>query len=230
MPLPTGQISLNDIFQPIANAGDLPPNPVSNPINLQFLNNYLKNPPSTPNIDAFRGLEYYQRNADGNCNNSNCTEALSSGDLQCQNCSLVAVNCANCDTQRRYQANCNCACTYNCTQNNNQRYNCNCNCACNCFWSDPALKTDIESIADPLGVIRSLSGFFYRGNEQAQRLGLDTSRTVGVSAEEVERNLPEALGPLMNNYRTVQYERLIPVLIEAVKALEHKIDQQNSNK
>ena len=230
MPLPTGQISLGDIFQPIVNAGDLPPNPVTDPINLQFLNTYLKTPLSVPNIDAFRGLEYYRRDVDGNCNNTNCTAASSSGVFQCQNCSLVNVNCANCDTRRRYQANCNCACTYNCTQSANQTYDCNCNCACNCFWSDPALKTDVESIQDPLGIVRSLSGFFYRGNDQARGLGLDTNRTVGVSAEEIKQSLPEALGPMMGQYMTVQYERLVPVLIEAVKALEQKLETQNSNK
>jgi hypothetical protein len=75
-----------------------------------------------------------------------------------------------------------------------------------------------------------LSGFFYRGNDQARGLGLDTNRTVGVSAEEIKQSLPEALGPMMGQYMTVQYERLVPVLIEAVKALEQKLETQNSNK
>ena len=78
------------------------------------------------------GRTYYQRNMDGNCNNGNCTSAASSGNIQCTNCTLSAINCANCDGQSYLQNNCNCACTYNCTQNTNQTYNCNCACACAC--------------------------------------------------------------------------------------------------
>jgi len=76
---------------------------------------------------------YYQRNNDGNCNNGNCTTSSNSGNIQCENCTITAINCANCDGQNYLQAGTNCACTYNCTQNTDQTYNCNCNCACACL-------------------------------------------------------------------------------------------------
>jgi hypothetical protein len=87
--------------------------------------------------DSLHGLRYYTNNNAGNCNTDPVpTEATSSGNIQCQNCSLSAVNCVNCDSQNYLQGG-NCysdpAPTYNCTENSDQTYNCNCACACNCF-------------------------------------------------------------------------------------------------
>ena len=84
--------------------------------------------------NSLHGLNYYQRNADGNCNNGNCEPTISSGNIQCRNCGQCnAINCANCDSQAYLQTGTNCAPVYNCTQNEDQSYNCNCACACACF-------------------------------------------------------------------------------------------------
>lgn len=102
---------------------------------LNFLNGKIKSAqrPAQPNMDAFHSKAFYQRNNDGNCNNGNCSTASSSGNKQCQNCSISAINCTNCDTQSWLQTDCNCACTYNCTQSANQTYNCDCDCNCDCL-------------------------------------------------------------------------------------------------
>jgi hypothetical protein len=60
----------------------------------------------------------------------------------------------------------------------------------------------------------------------ARELGLDPSLDVGVSAQNVEQVMPEALGPMMGDFKTVRYERLVPVLIEAIKELEKKINEK----
>ena len=96
---------------------------------LNFLNNQIRidQRPQIPNMFAFYGKAYYQRNLDGNCNNGNCNQSFSSGNIQCQNCSNAAINCVNCDTRRWLQVNCNCFTgQYNCTSLSNQTYNCNC--------------------------------------------------------------------------------------------------------
>jgi hypothetical protein len=98
---------------------------------LNFLNGLIRidQRPVQPNMGAFYGKAYYQRNLDGNCNNGNCDQSISSGNIQCRNCSLGAVNCANCDNQKWLQVNCNCFTgQYNCNQVANQTFNCNCNC------------------------------------------------------------------------------------------------------
>lgn len=85
-------------------------------------------------MDGHYGKAWYQRNADGNCNNGNCTSNCNCGNIQCTNCYISgAVNCANCDAQAWLQTNCNCACTYNCnTGQVSYNCNCDCNCACDC--------------------------------------------------------------------------------------------------
>jgi hypothetical protein len=47
---------------------------------------------------------------------------------------------------------------------------------------------------------------------------------VGVSAQDVYKVLPEALGERMGQYQTVRYERLVPLLVEAIKELNDKVD------
>jgi len=94
------------------------------------------------------------------------------------------------------------------------------------YYSDDRLKTRLGPIKDALAIIRQLSGFYYEANELAQSLGYDVKREIGVSAQEVDRVLPEitAPAPIDSQYLTVRYEKLIPVLIEAIKQLEDKVD------
>ena len=81
-----------------------------------------------------------------------------------------------------------------------------------------------------------MNGFTYKHNEIAGKLGLNTEiRYAGVSAQEVQEVLPEAVrkAPASDEYLTVQYEKVVPLLIEAVKELSAKVDnlqQQLSDK
>lgn len=98
---------------------------------LSFLNSLiLPSQRPAPSMAGFYGLTYFQNNNNGNCNNGNCTSNCNCGNIQCNNCVISGtVNCANCDSQKWLQSNCNCACTYNCTTSQTSY---NCNCACNC--------------------------------------------------------------------------------------------------
>ena len=94
--------------------------------------------------------------------------------------------------------------------------------------SDIRLKTNIEPIENALDKVTSLNGFTYNHNEIAGELGLDTEkRYAGVSAQELQDVLPEAVkkSPASDEYLTVQYEKVVPLLIEAIKELKSEIEE-----
>ena len=107
------------------------------------------------------------------------------------------------------------------------------------FSSDRRLKTNIEIIENPIEKVKSLTGFIYNWNELANQVaGYNTEQKhIGVYAQEVQAALPEAvkLAPFDNdgndnsisgeNYLTVQYEKIVPLLIEAIKSQQNQIDE-----
>ena len=94
------------------------------------------------------------------------------------------------------------------------------------FYSDDRLKTKLGNIESALDKLKTLSGFIFEPNELAQELGYEKKREVGVSAQQVEAILPEAIAPapIDPKYMAVKYERLIPLLIEAIKELDDKLE------
>ena len=94
--------------------------------------------------------------------------------------------------------------------------------------SDIRLKDEISPITKALEKVNSLSGFTYKHNEIAKlKCYIDTGDQTyaGVSAQDVQKVLPEAVkpAPSNNDYLTVQYEKLVPLLIEAIKELSAKV-------
>jgi hypothetical protein len=94
------------------------------------------------------------------------------------------------------------------------------------YYSDDKLKTRLGSIENALDKVMSLTGFYHEANELAQSLGYEAIREVGVSAQEVNKVMPEVVAPapIDPQYMTVRYERLVPLLIEAIKELKAEID------
>jgi hypothetical protein len=105
------------------------------------------------------------------------------------------------------------------------------------YYSDERLKTKIGKIENALDKVDQLSGFLYVENELARELGFNnTTQQVALSAQAVQRVQPEAvaLAPFDRdvqgnsksgeNYLTVQYERLVPLLVEAIKELRQEVN------
>ena len=73
-----------------------------------------------------------------------------------------------------------------------------------------------------------MNGFTYKFNEIGEKLGFNSKITYsGVSAQEVQKVLPEVVkpAPVDENYITVQYDKVIPLLIEAIKELSNKVER-----
>ena len=110
------------------------------------------------------------------------------------------------------------------------------------YYSDERLKEILGTITNALEKIEFLSGVIYKNNERAKQYGYtNDEEQVGVIAQQVEQVLPQVVksAPFdigMNsdgteyslsgeNYKTVQYEKLIPLIIEAIKELSARVKE-----
>ncbi len=95
------------------------------------------------------------------------------------------------------------------------------------FFSDDRLKDRYSNIPHAIEKVKSLNGFYYEPNITAQDLGYQKEMHVGISAQEVNAIMPEVVAPapIDNKYLTVKYDRLIPLLIEAIKEQQIQIDE-----
>ena len=106
------------------------------------------------------------------------------------------------------------------------------------YYSDRRLKENVKVIDNAVEKVLSLHGITYTPNEVAESFGYDrTVKLVGLFADEVEAVLPEATRPAPfdqdengnsksgENYKTIQYEKLVPLLIEAIKEQQKQIAQ-----
>jgi hypothetical protein len=94
------------------------------------------------------------------------------------------------------------------------------------YYSDERLKTRLGNIENAIEKVKTLSGFYFAPNDTAMALGYQKKVDVGVSAQEVKAILPEVIAPapIDPQYMTVRYEKLIPLLIEAIKEQQEQIE------
>lgn len=83
--------------------------------------------------------------------------------------------------------------------------------------SDERLKTNIEKINNPLEILNDINGVTFNWKD-----GGDPS--VGVIAQDVEKVLPEAVKTDPEGMKSVCYDMLIGVLVEAIKDQQKRID------
>ena len=94
--------------------------------------------------------------------------------------------------------------------------------------SDMTLKDNINPIPNSLDKILSLSGNIFSWNSKSDYKGTED---IGILAQEVEAlGLPGITQTRDNGVKAVRYDRLIPILIEAVKELTAKVKSLESNK
>ena len=100
------------------------------------------------------------------------------------------------------------------------------------YYSDERLKDFHGTIPNAMDKVKQLNGYYFTENQLAKDLGYNNDSTqVGVSAQEVEAVLPEIVKEAAINtekgtdYKTVQYEKLTALLIEAVKEQQTEIDE-----
>jgi len=111
------------------------------------------------------------------------------------------------------------------------------------FYSDARLKTEIGQIENALDRVDQLTGILYTQNKLAESFGYNNYQVqVGLRAQDVQIVQPEAVKPAPfdiaedgssksgENYLTVQYEKLVPLLVEAIKELRVELNMLKGNK
>jgi hypothetical protein len=81
----------------------------------------------------------------------------------------------------------------------------------------------VLTIDNALAKVLAIDGVTFKWNQNAdavQKTGVD----VGVIAQQVESVFPEIVVTRDNGYKAVYYEKLVPLLIEAIKELNKKVD------
>ena len=104
------------------------------------------------------------------------------------------------------------------------------------YSSDERLKNFHGKIENALDKVDQLNGYYYEWNDVAKDIDEDAFKDgieVGVSAQEIEKVLPEIVteAPIVDvhsldtNYKTVYYDKIVPLLIEAIKELKAEIEE-----
>ena len=109
--------------------------------------------------------------------------------------------------------------------------------------SDKRLKDNIRVIDNPLEKLSKINGVYFNWNDTAKDLihKSDDIEEVGFLAQEVQSVLPHIIKPAPfdvdaltgesksgENYLTIQYEKIVPLLVEAIKELKKQVDELKS--
>jgi hypothetical protein len=104
------------------------------------------------------------------------------------------------------------------------------------FSSDERLKENVVNISNPLEKLALLNGvtFDWKDSYIESQGGLDAmfvrKNDVGIIAQDLEKVLPQLVAERSDGYKAVKYDRIVALLIEAVKELKAEVDSlKNGN-
>ena len=92
------------------------------------------------------------------------------------------------------------------------------------FSSDERLKDNLIKIGNPLDKLSQLNGYEFDWIVN-QEIHPNEGHDVGVIAQEVEKVIPEIVETRESGYKAVKYEKMVPLLIEAIKEQQKQIDE-----
>ena len=100
--------------------------------------------------------------------------------------------------------------------------------------SDKRLKDNITPIENALDKVSQIQGIEFDwkslSDEEKRSIHGNEGHDIGVIAQEVEKILPEVVTTRDNGYKAVKYEKIIPLLIEAIKELQAEVQELKNSK
>jgi hypothetical protein len=92
--------------------------------------------------------------------------------------------------------------------------------------SDKRYKKNIKGLENVTEKLRKLNGYTYNfRTEEFAHKGFDNSEQVGLIAQEIQEIFPQLVKKDAKGYYSVNYDGLVPVLIEGFKAQQAQIDE-----
>lgn len=98
-------------------------------------------------------------------------------------------------------------------------------------YSDPVLKDDVKRITNAVELCKQLDGVTFIWNDRSEITAAKVGkRDYGVLADQVEKIMPEIVslsvpeGESRETFRIVAYDKMVPVLLEAIKELNERIE------
>jgi len=100
------------------------------------------------------------------------------------------------------------------------------------YASDARLKENIKPIENPLEKLSKIRGVTYDWKDGIENFDPKCKTETGVIAQEIEAVIPDAISPAPFNeeYKTVEKDKIIALLIEAVKELKAEVDELKAAK
>ena len=96
------------------------------------------------------------------------------------------------------------------------------------YSSDISLKDNIRPIESAIFKVKQIRGVEFDWNEKSTEIQQEKGHDVGLIAQEVEKVLPEVVQIREDGIKAIAYEKVVPLLVEAIK--EQQVTIENLTK
>ena len=93
------------------------------------------------------------------------------------------------------------------------------------YSSDISLKDNIRPIESAIFKVKQIRGVTFDWNEKSTELQQEKGHDVGLIAQEVEKVLPEIVQIRKDGIKAIQYEKVVPLLVESIKELTKRVEE-----
>jgi hypothetical protein len=90
------------------------------------------------------------------------------------------------------------------------------------YSSDIRFKDNIISIDNPIEKVKQINGVEFDWNDKQPNY---EGHDIGVIAQNIEEVIPEVVETRKDGYKAVKYEKLVALLIEAIKQQQEEIEE-----
>ena len=85
------------------------------------------------------------------------------------------------------------------------------------YSSDITLKDNVRPIESAIFKVQQIRGVTFDWNEKSGKIEQEKGHDVGLIAQEVEKVLPEVVQIREDGIKAIAYEKVVPLLVEAIK-------------